>query len=76
MVRRMKGRVKLTDRIGKTQVENNLDPLHVLIRCAEGQNLTVRMHMRRFTWLTTTFSKKVGKSRLRRYSSYGVLQLR
>jgi hypothetical protein len=52
-------RLRSMTRRRKTRIEGNPDPKHVSTSFAERHNLNMRMQMRRFTRLTTGYSKKI-----------------
>src|SRR6266852_6473193 len=57
----MKGRYSPAECIGarKERIEGNPDPKHISTSFVERHNLNMRMQMRRFTRLTTGYSKKI-----------------
>jgi hypothetical protein len=59
--REASGRCSPTDCVGTRTdaITGNPDPKHISTRYAERANLTMRMHMRRFTRPTHAFSKKI-----------------
>ena len=54
---------------GRKRVQGNPDPDHISTSFVERQNLSMRMHMRRFTRLTNAFSKRL-KNRLATVAVY------